>query len=84
MESSRFYETSAILWPFGNSDNQQSHVLWVSDNRYGEGWTDYFLLGGLAIAWGVGDATFNTQISALLGILYPHDTVRFPPHSTKS
>ncbi len=40
------------------------------------GWTDYMLLAGLAIAWGVGDATFNTQISALLGILYPHDTVR--------
>jgi hypothetical protein len=42
--------------------------------RYTTGWTDCALLVGLSIAWGVGDATFQTQIGALLGILYPHDT----------
>ena len=47
-------------------------LLW----SYGEGWIDYLLLGGLAVAWGIGDAAFNTQISALLGIFYPEDTVR--------
>ena len=44
--------------------------------RYGGGRLDFLLLCGLAIAWGIGDATFNTQISALLGIFYPDDTVR--------
>jgi hypothetical protein len=46
--------------------------------RYTTGWTDCALLVGLSIAWGVGDATFQTQIGALLGILYPHDTVSTP------
>jgi hypothetical protein len=51
-------------------------MIFFCKQEYMAGWTDYMLLAGLAIAWGVGDATFNTQISALLGILYPHDTVR--------
>ncbi|XP_024382597.1 UNC93-like protein 3 [Physcomitrium patens] len=42
--------------------------------QFGGGGIDLLLLSGLAIAWGVGDATFNTQISALLGIFYPDDT----------
>lgn len=53
-------------------------LLW----RYGKGWTDYLLLGGLAVAWGIGDAAFNTQISALLGIFYPEDTVRYHEYHT--
>jgi hypothetical protein len=54
-------------------------LLW----RYGEGWIDYLLLGGLAVAWGIGDAAFNTQISALLGIFYPEDTVRYYEYHTR-
>ncbi|BBM98531.1 MFS transporter, NAG-T family, sugar:H+ symporter [Marchantia polymorpha subsp. ruderalis] len=34
----------------------------------------YFTVFGAAVIWGVGDATFNTQISAVLGIFYPNDT----------
>ncbi|KAG0632200.1 hypothetical protein M758_1G311200 [Ceratodon purpureus] len=49
-------------------------VTLLFKQQYGGGWLDSFLLSGLAIAWGVGDATFNTQISALLGIFYPDDT----------
>ncbi|KAL3702173.1 hypothetical protein R1sor_020195 [Riccia sorocarpa] len=33
-----------------------------------------YVIFGAAIVWGIGDATFNTQISAVLGILYPNDT----------
>jgi MFS family permease len=49
-------------------------VLLLFKQQYGGGAFDYLLLSGLAIAWGIGDATFNTQISALLGIFYPDDT----------
>ncbi|KAL2650261.1 hypothetical protein R1flu_018389 [Riccia fluitans] len=33
-----------------------------------------YIVFGAAIIWGVGDATFNTQISAVLGIFYPNST----------
>lgn len=34
----------------------------------------YLSIFGQAIMWGLGDASFNTQISALLGTVYPNDT----------
>ncbi|CAK9871435.1 unnamed protein product [Sphagnum jensenii] len=49
-------------------------IIFFWKQEYTTGWTDCALLVGLSIAWGVGDATFQTQIGALLGILYPHDT----------
>lgn len=41
---------------------------------YGSDLSGYLNLFGLAIIWGLGDAAFNTQISALLGILFPDNT----------
>ena len=36
---------------------------------------DYVALFGLAIVWGLGDAIFHTQISVLLGTLFPTEMV---------
>lgn len=38
--------------------------------------TDFASLGAAALLWGLGDAVLNTQISALLGICFPENTVR--------
>lgn len=39
-----------------------------------EGWEGFVTFFGIAVLWGIGDAAFNTQISSLLGTLYPYDT----------
>lgn len=50
-------------------------LVWlVLKQSYESNLEGYLSLFGLAIIWGLGDAAFNTQISALLGILYPNDT----------
>nr|GLL25808.1 UNC93-like protein 3 [Ipomoea trifida] len=46
-------------------------LLWILLNHS----VDYGIVGILVIAglWGIGDGVLNTQLSALLGILYKHD-----------
>eukprot|EP01018_Ginkgo_biloba_P021444 Gb_01200 [translate_table: standard] len=47
--------------------------LW-SKHSFGTGGADMANLLGMAGMWGLGDGVFNTQTSALLGMLFPHDT----------
>jgi hypothetical protein len=42
---------------------------------FGASPVDFASLFAVALFWGLGDAVFNTQISALLGICYPEDPV---------
>ncbi|KAH9327296.1 hypothetical protein KI387_007474, partial [Taxus chinensis] len=48
--------------------------LWLSHSFSGSSRADLIYILGMAAAWGAGDGIFNTQTSALLGILFPHDT----------
>eukprot|EP00249_Psilotum_nudum_P012408 c23767_g1_i1 orf=290-1702(-) len=41
---------------------------------YGNGFADTLSLFCLAAIWGIGDGAFNTEISALLALLYPNHT----------
>ncbi|GAQ79101.1 unc-93 homolog A [Klebsormidium nitens] len=43
-------------------------------SSFGSSSTDYASLFTAAFLWGLGDAVFNTQISAILGICFPDDT----------
>lgn len=47
--------------------------LWLN-HSFGSGAKDLINLLGMAAFWGLGDGVFNTQINALLGLLFPHDT----------
>lgn len=47
---------------------------------FGTSSTDFASLFTAAFLWGLGDAVFNTQISAILGICFPDDTVRVNDH----
>lgn len=47
--------------------------LWLN-HSFGSGAVDLINLLGMAALWGLGDGVFNTQINAVLGLLFPHDT----------
>lgn len=47
--------------------------LWLN-HSFGSGAVDLINLLGMAAFWGLGDGVFNTQINAVLGLLFPHDT----------
>ncbi|GLJ05035.1 hypothetical protein SUGI_0009810 [Cryptomeria japonica] len=48
--------------------------LWLGHSFNGSSQVGLIYILGMAAAWGAGDGIFNTQINALLGILFPHDT----------
>lgn len=47
--------------------------LWLN-HSFGSGAIDLINLLGMAVFWGLGNGVFNTQINALLGLFFPHDT----------
>ncbi|KAI5063400.1 hypothetical protein GOP47_0021947 [Adiantum capillus-veneris] len=50
-------------------------LVWLFlKQSYGSGAGGYLNIFGQAIMWGLGDASLNTQISALLGILFANET----------
>lgn len=50
-------------------------LVWIYIKQsYENDWGGYLSLFGQALLWGLGDAAFNTQISALMGILFLDDT----------
>jgi hypothetical protein len=52
-----------------------SRVLFVTFCSYGSDLEGYATIFCWAIVWGIGDAIVISQISALLGTLFPLDTV---------
>lgn len=44
------------------------------NHSFGSGTLDLINIIGMTALWGLGDGVFMTQINAVLGILFPHDT----------
>lgn len=44
------------------------------NHSFGSGTVDLINIIGMTALWGLGDGVFMTQINAVLGILFPHDT----------
>eukprot|EP00897_Mesotaenium_endlicherianum_P004993 jgi/Mesen1/4521/ME000023S03892 len=64
-----------IMAIFGASDALMERLFtFPKPLLFRSAWADKGTLVAAALLWGAGDAAFNTQISALLTILYPRDT----------